>query len=86
MASVHLTDLFFQFRNRSIRIIDTPGLFDTKCPREKVLLELVKTLETFPDGVHAFIYVLSSANRRFTDEEQETLHTIKVSVSHSYEV
>ena len=66
--------------DRTIRIIDTPGLFDTKTSEDRVLLELAKTLETFPNGVHAFIYVLNSANSRFTEEEQKTLHKIKVLV------
>ena len=64
--------------DRTIRIIDTPGLFDTKTSEDRVLLELAKTLETFPNGVHAFIYVLNGANSRFTEEEQKTLHKIKV--------
>ena len=66
--------------DRTIRIIDTPGLFDTKTSEDRVLLELAKTLETFPNGVHAFIYVLNGANSRFTEEEQKTLHKIKVLV------
>ena len=69
-----------QFDDRTIRIIDTPGLFDTKTSEDRVLLELAKTLETFPNGVHAFIYVLNGANSRFTEEEQKTLHKIKVLV------
>ena len=71
---------FLQFRGRSIRVIDTPRVFDTNFLNEKVLLELAKTLETFPNGIHAFIYVLNSAHRRFTGEEQIALHTIKVNV------
>ena len=44
------------------------------------MLELAKTLQTFHQGVHAFVYVLNGYNPRFTEEEQNTLYRIVVSI------
>ena len=75
----HILSLQLPGTNRTLHIIDTPGLFDTDRDMEEVKIEMAKTLLTFPHGVHAFIYVLSSTSR-FTEEEHKTLKEIKVSV------
>ncbi|XP_057817546.1 immune-associated nucleotide-binding protein 9 [Cryptomeria japonica] len=53
---------------RTINVIDTPGLFDTKRDRRFVETEIVRCIDLARDGVHAFILVLSIQNR-FTEEE-----------------
>ena len=64
---------------RRIEVVDTPGLFDTRYANdENVKLQFAKLLRRFPDGVHAFIYVLNGAACRFTEEEQKTLNVIEV--------
>ena len=65
--------------DRTLHVVDTPGLFDTDRTLEEVKIEIAKTLLTFPHGVHAFIYVMNSTER-FTEEEHNTLKEIKVSV------
>ena len=65
--------------DRTLHVVDTPGLFDTDRTLEEVKIEIAKTLLTFQHGVHAFIYVMNSTER-FTEEEHNTLKEIKVSV------
>ncbi len=63
---------------RKIRVLDTPGLFDTDRDLETVCTEITRAIDTFCDGVHAFLYVLNAASHRFTDEDQKTVKEIKV--------
>lgn len=58
--------------NKKIVIVDTPGIFDTTEPNEKTQQEIYKCIGITSPGPHAFILVLSIANR-FTEEEQRTV-------------
>nr|XP_055038502.1 GTPase IMAP family member 8-like [Misgurnus anguillicaudatus] len=61
---------------RSIAVVDTPGLFDTKTQKEQVLEEMMKCVSLSAPGPHAFIIVLSVG--RFTQEESETIDLIRM--------
>ncbi|XP_073670203.1 uncharacterized protein [Paramisgurnus dabryanus] len=60
---------------RSVAVVDTPGLFDTRTQKEQVLEEIVKCVSLSAPGPHACIIVLSLG--RFTREESETVDLIK---------
>ena len=63
--------------NKKIVIVDTPGIFDTSEPNEKTQQEIYKCIGITSPGPHAFILVLSIANR-FTEEEDRTVdHFVK---------
>lgn len=58
--------------NRKIVVVDTPGIFDTTEPNEKTQQEIYRCIGITSPGPHAFILVLSIANR-FTEEEERTV-------------
>ncbi|KAM6894250.1 GTPase IMAP family member 7-like [Lycodopsis pacificus] len=59
---------------RDITVIDTPGLFDTDRPEEKLKSEIVKCITEFSSGLHAFVIVFEAG--RFTDQEQDVITKI----------
>ncbi|XP_073713918.1 uncharacterized protein [Misgurnus anguillicaudatus] len=61
---------------RSVAVVDTPGLFDTKTQNDEVLEEMMKCVSLSSPGPHAFIIVLSVG--RFTQEESETIDLIRM--------
>ncbi|XP_073714040.1 uncharacterized protein [Misgurnus anguillicaudatus] len=60
---------------RSVAVVDTPGLFDTKLPYDQVVEEIMKCVSLSAPGPHAFIIVLSLG--RFTREELDTIDLMK---------
>ncbi|KAK9959306.1 hypothetical protein ABG768_009437 [Culter alburnus] len=60
---------------KGISVIDTPGLYDTKLTKEKVLNELVKCITYASPGPHAFILVVKMD--RFTEEAKNTIKQLK---------
>ncbi len=66
------------YRGIQIRILDTPGLFDTRRNPEAVKQELGRAFFTFDEGIHVFLFVFNAAAHRFTKEHQDTLNEIKV--------
>ncbi|PIK58835.1 hypothetical protein BSL78_04237, partial [Apostichopus japonicus] len=62
---------------RKISVMDTPGLQDTHKSNESILKELARMTTLFPDGVHAFIYVMNMADPRFTAEDKNVLDLIE---------
>ncbi|PIK33927.1 putative GTPase IMAP family member 4-like, partial [Apostichopus japonicus] len=62
---------------RKISIMDTPGLQDTHKSNDSILKELARMTTLFPDGVHAFLYVMNLADPRFTAEDKKVLDLIE---------
>ncbi|XP_062373855.1 GTPase IMAP family member 7-like [Sardina pilchardus] len=60
---------------KSVAVVDTPGLFDTTLSNDKVIQEIIECVSLSAPGPHAFIIVLSIG--RVTDEELNTLQLIK---------
>ncbi|XP_078331754.1 uncharacterized protein LOC111103088 [Crassostrea virginica] len=58
--------------NRKIVVVDTPGIFDTTETNEKTQQEIYRCIGITSPGPHAFILVISIANR-FTEEEERTV-------------
>ena len=67
-----VTDFFYN--GIHIRIMDTPGLFDTR-NKETVKRELERAFFTFDEGIHVFLFVFNAAAHRFT---KDTLNQLKV--------
>ncbi|PIK34747.1 putative GTPase IMAP family member 4-like [Apostichopus japonicus] len=62
---------------RKIRVMHTPGLQDTHQSNQSILKELARMTTLFPDGVHAFVYVMNMANPRFTAGDKNILDLIE---------
>ncbi len=67
-----------RYKDKVIRVLDTPGLFDTTKSLDEVAKELVRVVEIFPDGIHAFLYIMNVSNHRFTNEDQDAVREVKV--------
>ncbi|KAJ0577692.1 putative AIG1-type guanine nucleotide-binding (G) domain-containing protein [Helianthus annuus] len=52
-----------------LKVIDTPGLFDSSIDIEFVKKEIVKCMNMASDGIHAIVVILSVRNRFSKDEE-----------------
>lgn len=57
---------------RSINVVDTPGIFDTSIPNEIVQREIIKCVGLSAPGPHCFLLILSP--NRFTTEEEESIY------------
>ncbi|XP_073713942.1 uncharacterized protein [Misgurnus anguillicaudatus] len=65
-----------EVNGRSVAVVDTPGLFDTKTQKEQVVEEIIKCVSLSAPGPHTFIIVLSVG--RLTQEESETVDLIRM--------
>ncbi len=68
----------FSYDGIRFRILDTPGVFDTRRNHKAVQYELGRAFFTFDQGIHVFVFVFNAATHRFTKEHQDTLNEIKV--------
>ncbi|KAH9493052.1 Immune-associated nucleotide-binding protein 10 [Bulinus truncatus] len=59
-----------------LRVVDTPGLMDTKVPEEKTLNEIYNAMSLCPERFNAILFVMPF-NVRFTAEEIKTLKLLK---------
>ncbi|XP_047459327.1 GTPase IMAP family member 7-like [Mugil cephalus] len=57
-----------------IKVIDTPGFFDTNMSEEKLKREILKCMAECAPGPHAFLIVLEVG--RYTDQEKEIIHKV----------
>ncbi|KAL1279326.1 hypothetical protein QQF64_025999 [Cirrhinus molitorella] len=64
-----------EVEGRSVAVVDTPGLFDTKLTNDQVVEEIDKCISLLLPGPHVFVIVLSLGT--FTNEEKETMQLIK---------
>ncbi|XP_060073112.1 GTPase IMAP family member 7-like [Ylistrum balloti] len=61
-----------KYQGSKITVIDTPGLFDTKMPKEELKREITKCMALASPGPHAVLVVIPS-DVRYTDECQKTI-------------
>uniref|UniRef100_A0A3B1IH62 AIG1-type G domain-containing protein n=1 Tax=Astyanax mexicanus TaxID=7994 RepID=A0A3B1IH62_ASTMX len=61
---------------RRVRVVDTPGLFDTSFSPEVVAKEIARSVYLSSPGPHAFLYV-QPINNRFTQQEEEVFDKLK---------
>ncbi|KAL1252231.1 hypothetical protein QQF64_020027 [Cirrhinus molitorella] len=54
---------------RSVSVVDTPGLFDTRMNPEELMTEIARSVYLSSPGPHAFLIVLKVTDR-FTEQEQ----------------
>ncbi|KAL0161984.1 hypothetical protein M9458_041380, partial [Cirrhinus mrigala] len=68
----HLTTV----EGRSIKVIDTPGLFDTSMSEEQLKAEIVRCVYMSAPGPHVFLLVMR-LDMRYTNEEKNTVKWIQ---------
>ncbi|KAI3840422.1 hypothetical protein MKX03_037834 [Papaver bracteatum] len=59
-----------------VKIIDTPGIFDSSEGTEQLRKEIVKCIDLAKNGIHAFLLVFS-IRTRFTQEEETALEYMR---------
>lgn len=61
--------------SRKIKVVDTPGLLDTRRSKKEVRNEIEKAMVALSPGPHAILFVLSPG--RFTPDEKKVLQELK---------
>uniref|UniRef100_A0A3B1KIP7 GTPase IMAP family member 7-like n=1 Tax=Astyanax mexicanus TaxID=7994 RepID=A0A3B1KIP7_ASTMX len=64
-----------EVNNRSITVIDTPGLYDTSMSNELIVKEIVNGVGLVAPGPNAFLLVIDV--KRFTGEEKNTVRNFQ---------
>ncbi|XP_026108475.1 tripartite motif-containing protein 35-like isoform X2 [Carassius auratus] len=62
--------------DRSVTVVDTPGLFHTHMNQEEFMTEIMKSVDLSSPGPHAFLILLSVG--RLTHEERQILQMIEM--------
>ncbi|XP_065113686.1 GTPase IMAP family member 7-like [Paramisgurnus dabryanus] len=60
---------------RNIYVIDTPGVLDTKKPKDDIKREIVRCIQVSAPGPHVFLLVIQIG--RFTAEEQNSVRALQ---------
>ncbi|KAI2666724.1 GTPase IMAP family member 9 [Labeo rohita] len=63
--------------DRSVSVVDTPGLFDTQIKPEEFMKEIARSIYLSSPGPHAFLIVLP-VNMKFIDQELQILWIIEL--------
>ncbi|XP_052395656.1 GTPase IMAP family member 9-like, partial [Carassius gibelio] len=63
--------------DRSVSVVDTPGLFDTQMTQEDIKMEIARSVYLSSPGPHAFLIVFP-VNMRFTEHEQQIPQQIEM--------
>ncbi|KAI2645026.1 GTPase IMAP family member 9 [Labeo rohita] len=64
-----------EINGRTITVIDTPGLFDTKLSQEEIQREITNCISMILPGPHVFLLLIPVG--RFTQEEENTVKIIQ---------
>ncbi|XP_034095596.1 GTPase IMAP family member 4-like [Gymnodraco acuticeps] len=73
--TVDCGNAFGEVDGQRVKVIDTPGLFDTKIEEEKTREDVVQSISYAAPGPHIFLVVIRLG--RFTNEEKQTVQTIR---------
>ncbi|XP_073721046.1 GTPase IMAP family member 9-like [Misgurnus anguillicaudatus] len=60
---------------RNVRVIDTPGFFDTTFSKESLAMEFARSVYLSTPGVNAFLFTVPFG--RFTEQDPEILNRVK---------
>ncbi|XP_048039493.1 GTPase IMAP family member 8 [Megalobrama amblycephala] len=71
------SDVHATVSGRSVSVVDTPGLFDTKMKPEELAEEIARSVYLSSPGPHAFLIVFP-VNMRFTEREQQIPQMIEM--------
>ncbi|CAL1533461.1 unnamed protein product [Lymnaea stagnalis] len=71
---------YSEYNNRIIKVVDSPGIFDTDLSKEdglKLFIDAIhNAIALNPEGYHAFLLVVRFGSR-FTEEDQKTVYFLK---------
>ncbi|KAI4795643.1 hypothetical protein KUCAC02_029756 [Chaenocephalus aceratus] len=73
--TVDCSNAFGEDDGQSVKVIETPGLFDTKIDEEKTRKDVGQSITFASPGPHVFLVVIKLG--RFTDEEKQTVQKIQ---------
>ncbi|PKY61815.1 hypothetical protein RhiirA4_412996 [Rhizophagus irregularis] len=65
-----------RINNKTYKVIDTPGIFDTDDTNEVTLEEIARTIKKCANGIKAILFVIET--KRFTVEQKEMVNRIKL--------
>ncbi|KAI4800625.1 hypothetical protein KUCAC02_009552 [Chaenocephalus aceratus] len=73
--TVNCSNAFGEVDGQRVKVIDTPGLFDTKTDEEKTRKDVGQSIKFASPGPHIFLVVIRLG--RFTEEEKQTVQKIQ---------
>ncbi|XP_033969478.1 GTPase IMAP family member 9-like [Trematomus bernacchii] len=73
--TVNCSNAFGEVDGQIVKVIDTPGLFDTKIEEEETRKNVAQSIGYASPGPHVFLVVIRLG--RFTEEEKQTVQKIQ---------
>ncbi|KAI4800631.1 hypothetical protein KUCAC02_009558 [Chaenocephalus aceratus] len=73
--TVNCSNAFGEVDGQRVKVIDTPGLFDTKIEEEKTRKDVGQSISYASPGPHVFLVIIKLD--RFTEEEKQTVQKIQ---------